>query len=168
MFAWVQSCVCNNCISVYYWPLNDKKCGRLLRVLWINLYFNDEILTCLSFVSIWNIALWWVYNIYIILSYSVSHFVILYYTKFVCMFVFQCHFMLYVILCVSNMTRFLCNHILLKLHVSYPEPLGYMMDLWNVCNVNVNVKYNLSNVCNWLTFIVLTILCDVMLCYVAG
>ena len=106
-------CVLNNCISVYYWPLNDKKCGRLLRVLLINSCLNDGILTCLSFVFIWNIVLWWVYNIYIILSYSVLHFVILYYTKFVCMFVFQCHFMLCVILCVSNMTRLLCNHILL-------------------------------------------------------
>jgi hypothetical protein len=45
-------CVRNNCISVYYLPLNDKKCGRLLRVLLINLYLNDGILTCLSFVPI--------------------------------------------------------------------------------------------------------------------
>jgi hypothetical protein len=80
------SYVRSNCISVYYWPVNDKKFVRLLRVLLINLYFNDEILTCLSFVSIWNIALRWVYNIYIILLYSVWHFVVLYYTKFVCMY----------------------------------------------------------------------------------
>jgi hypothetical protein len=106
-------CVCNNCISVYCWPLSDKKCGILLRVLLINLYLNDGILTCFSFVSIWNIALQWEYNIYIILFYSVLHFAILYYTKFVFMFVFQCHFMLCVILCVSNMTQLLCNHILL-------------------------------------------------------
>jgi hypothetical protein len=106
-------CVGNNCISVYYWPLNDKKCGRLLRVLLINLYLNDGILTCLSFMSIWNIALWWVYNTYIILSYSVLHFAILYYTKFVCMFVFQCHFMLCVILCVQYDTIAVQSYIII-------------------------------------------------------